>query len=106
MEHLCLVSYYNNRSGISNCVFKWDEEDTRLLLQAKKQEMIITGVPSPTEVSAKTAIKREEMARHCRRRTRGAKQTEELIDSLLLSLTGATDSLGIPLFSEAEGCVE
>ena len=62
--------------------------------------MAIAGVPSPTEVAAKKAIKREVMARHCRRRTRGTEQTVQLIDSLLLSLSTATDTLGIPLFSE------
>ena len=87
-------------SGISNCVFEWDEEDTKLLVKAKQQEMIIAGVPSPTEMAARKATKKEEMARHCRRRTRGAEQTEKLIDSLLLSLSTATDTLGIPLFSE------
>ena len=86
--------------GISNCVFEWDEDDTKLLVKAKQQEMAIAGVPSPTELAARKAIKREEMARHCRRRTRGTKQTVQLIDSLLLSLSTATDTLGIPLFSE------
>ena len=81
-------------------MFEWDEEDTKLLIKAKQQGMAIAGVPSPTELAAKKAIKREEMARHCRRRTRGTEQTIQLIDSLLLSLSTATDSLGIPLFSE------
>ena len=58
-------------------------------------------MPLPSEVAAKNAIKKEEMARHCRRRTRGTDATKKLIDSLLLSLSAATDTLGVPLFAES-----
>lgn len=63
--------------------------------------MIQAGVPSPSETAAQKAIGKEEMARHCRRKTRGTEKTEQLIESLLLSFSTATDSLGGPLFSEA-----
>ena len=46
------------------------------------------------------AVTREELARHCRRRTRGAGLTLQLIEDLLLQLSTATDSLGVPVFSE------
>ena len=72
-----------------------------LLLRAKCLELEMTGVPSPSEVAAKNAIKKEEMARHCRRRTRGTDATKKLTDSLLLSFSAATDTLGVPLFAES-----
>ena len=88
-------------AGISNCLFEWDGDYIKLLVQAKHQELVQAGIPSPCELAATKAIGKEEMARHCRRRTRGAEKTEELIESLLLSLSAATDTLGVPLFSEA-----
>ena len=47
------------------------------------------------------AITREELSRHCCRRTRGAELTLELIERLLLELSSplATDSSGEPVLS-------
>ena len=52
-----------------------------LLLRAKRLELEMTGVPLPSEVAAKNAIKKEEMARHCRR-TRGTDATKILCSCL------------------------
>ena len=41
------------------------------------------------------AVTREELARHCRRRTKGAAITESLIEALLLELVSA--SVGVPV---------
>lgn len=41
---------------------------------------------------------KDELARHCRRRTRGTTVTIKIIDQLIASLLDATDSLGVPLF--------
>ncbi len=46
------------------------------------------------------ALTRDELARHCRRRTRGLQQTINLVEELILSLSAATDSLGVPLLKE------
>ena len=46
------------------------------------------------------AITKEKLARHCRRRTRGEGLTLQLIEDLLLQLSTATDSLGVPMFGE------
>ena len=46
------------------------------------------------------AVTKEELSRHCRRRTRGAELTLQLIEELLLRLSTATDSLGVPVISE------
>lgn len=66
----------------------------KLLVTAKLKELLSTGVQSPSELAS------EEMARHCRRRTQVAEKTIELIDVLLFSHSGATDSLEVPLFKE------
>lgn len=45
---------------------------------------------------------KEELARHCRGRTRGAEVTMGLIESLLLSLSTSTDTMGVPLLKGEE----
>ena len=59
-----------------------------------------TGIPNPSEAAVRKAISREEAARHCRRRTRGVAKTTEMIENLILSLSSATDTLGVPLLKE------
>ena len=54
-------------------------------------------VPSPSDSAVRKAITKEELARHCKRRTRGAQETSKLIEDLLLSFSSATDTLGVPL---------
>ena len=85
---------------LSNAIFEWDQRDYDLLLSAKRAELIRAGVPTPSDFAVKKAVTSEELAKHCRRRTRGAKETVELIEALLLSLSPATDSLGVPLLRE------
>ena len=46
------------------------------------------------------AVMKDELSRHCRRRTRGAELTLQFIEELLLRLSTATDSLGVPVISE------
>ena len=43
------------------------------------------------------AVTREELSRHCHRRTRGAEVTLQLIKELLLQLSMATNYLGVPV---------
>lgn len=85
---------------LSSCIFEWEERDVDLLMSAKRSELQSAGVPNPTDSAVMKAISRKEMARHCRRRTRGAAETLHLIETLLLSLSGATDTLGVPLFRD------
>ena len=56
-------------------------------------------VRDPSMSAIQKAITKEELARHCRRRTRGAEMTLKLIEDLLLQLSTATDSLDVPVFS-------
>lgn len=85
---------------LSHCIYEWDEEDYDLLMRAKGGELTQAGVRNPSSTAIRKAITREELARHCRRRTRGHESTLELIEALLLALSPATDTLGVPLFRE------
>ncbi len=85
---------------LSTAIFEWDETDYQRLVEAKLGEMMVAGLRNPSESAAKKAIKVAELARHCKRRTRGTAATIHLIESLLLTLKEATDSLGVPLIGE------
>lgn len=87
-------------SQLSSCVFEWDAEDYQLLLRAKEAELIAAGMQHPSGTGVRKAITKEELARHCRRRTRGVDRTIDLLEALLLSLSSATDTLGNPLLRE------
>ena len=54
----------------------------------------------PTEAAMRKAITWEEAARHCQRQTRGVAETEEMLESSLLSSSSATDTLCVPLLKE------
>ena len=87
-------------SRLSSCIFEWDESDVEALLEAKRAELSIAGVPSPSVAAAKPAVRSKELACHCQSRTRGVERTVEMIEALLLSLSNATDLLGVPLLRE------
>ena len=62
-------------SCLSAAIFEWDREDFELLLSAKKAEMIAAGITVPSTTAVQKAISKDELAKHCRRRTRGVKET-------------------------------
>ncbi|XP_052471905.1 uncharacterized protein LOC128028665 [Carassius gibelio] len=68
---------------LSACIFEWDAGDVERLKEA------CGGKPTA-----------KELARHCRRRTRGAKETKELIEQLLNDFMEATDTMGVRLFDK------
>ena len=84
-------------SRLSAAIFEWDREDFELLLSAKKAEMIAAGITVPSTTGVQKAISKDELAKHCRRRTGGVKETTDNIEALLLSFSAATDTLGAPL---------
>ena len=84
-------------SRLSGCIYEWDEEDYTRLMNSKRGELIQAGVPNPSMSATSKAITKEELARHCRRRTRGVEETTRLIEELLLTMSHATDTLGVPL---------
>ena len=85
-------------SCLSKCLFQWDEADYQLLAKTKRDELIRAELTNPSESAIQKATTKLELARHCRRRTRGAIESAKLIETLLLSLSVATDSLGVRLF--------
>ena len=85
---------------ISGCIFKWDADDHRLLQQAKRAMLQDAGIASPSESAIRKAITRDELALHCRRRTRGSEATVTAIETLLLALADATNTLGVPLLTD------
>jgi len=88
------------QARLSNCIFEWDEGDYELLISAKKSVLVREGIPNPSTRTITKSITRNELARHCRRRTRGVQETTRLVEELLLSLALATDSIGVPLLKE------
>ena len=84
-------------SRLASCIFEWDREDVERLKRAKHEELKAAGIPNPSDSVVRKAITKSEMARHCKRRTRGAAATKEAIDHLLLELSTCTDNLGVPL---------
>ncbi|XP_034395653.1 uncharacterized protein LOC117735246 [Cyclopterus lumpus] len=71
-------------------IFVWDQEDMALLKRAMEAE----GPGAWSRVSLK------EMARHCRRRTRGAQETERLIEETLDHFKSASDGMAILLLDQ------
>ena len=69
-------------------------------MDAKKSEMRQAGITNISDNAVKKAIKREELAKHCRRGTRGVETTIKMVEELLLGLSSATDTLGVPLLRE------
>ncbi|CAL8257266.1 unnamed protein product [Arctogadus glacialis] len=77
---------------LSFTIFEWDGEDVRRLMEAKQSS---EGRDAQVTLSAK------ELARHCRRRTRGAAETERLIQEVLDAFCHVTDTMGVPLIDRA-----
>ena len=92
--------YPLSMSRLSVCIFEWDAADLALLCAAKRQQLQSQGQSSLTESDLKRYLTKEELALHCRRRTRGEETTIQLLEDLLRGLMGTkgNDSLGVPLF--------
>ena len=86
--------------SISKEIFEWDPKDVNLLTQAKKEELEMAGISNPPPGAVKRAITKKELAKHCKRRTRGSEQTILLLNQLFQSMKGKTDTLGVPLLRE------
>lgn len=86
--------------SLARCIFEWDADDLALLYSAKRGELEMAGVTNPSEEVITKAVTKEEMARHCRRWTRGVEETSRLIESLMTTMSTATDALGVPLFRD------
>lgn len=89
-------------SWISACIFEWDAADVSLLRQAKRALLMSQGWPALTDADVNKHLTREELALHCRRRTRGKETTILLLEQLLTELMSnkGNDSLGVPLLDK------
>nr|XP_021326567.1 uncharacterized protein LOC101885087 [Danio rerio] len=89
-------------SRISACIFEWDAADVSLLRQAKRALLMSQGWPALTDADVNKHLTREELALHCRRRTRGEETTILLLEQLLTELMSnkGNDSLGVPLLDK------
>ncbi|XP_072219001.1 uncharacterized protein [Leuresthes tenuis] len=87
---------------LSSCIFEWDRGDVALLRQAKREQLRQEGVPGITDTLVDQHIRKDELALHCRRQTRGEQRTIVMIQQLLNELMGAKgrDSLGVPLLDQ------
>ncbi len=86
-------------SRLSSCIFEWDSGDVALLRQTMREQLKREGVPGITEKLVDQQITKDKLALHCRRRTRGERQTIIMIEQLLNELMGVKgrDYLGVPL---------
>ncbi len=73
---------------LSLAIFEWDRGDVARLKEAKQST---EGRDAQAKLTAK------ELARHCRRRTRGREETERLVREVLDSFWEAVDTMGVPL---------
>ncbi|RXN02313.1 Carboxyl-terminal PDZ ligand of neuronal nitric oxide synthase [Labeo rohita] len=87
-------------SKLSSCIFEWDKDDISRLKEAKKTMLLKKhGGHIPTEAQILSSITSNELAKHCRRRTRGVEETRALIQGLLDSMWELTDTTGLHLIN-------
>ncbi|XP_071962853.1 uncharacterized protein [Antedon mediterranea] len=90
---------------LSACIFEWSADDVELLKLAKREQLIASKKHSnPTDDIILKNISKKEYALHCRRTTRGTRETANLIRELLTSLDGeeGRDTMGVPLLDSEQ----
>ena len=94
--------YASFMSRLSHCIFMWDQGDLTALKEAKRAELGADRKHS-SEADVMRCISRSELALHCRRTTRGTKETQALIKSHIQAYDGdgGRDTLGVPLINSA-----
>lgn len=87
-------------SKLSSCIFEWDERDITRLKEVKRTGLKrkSAGHP-PTDAQVEASITAKELAKHCRRRTRGVEETRAMIESLLQAMWDLTDTAGLRLIN-------
>ncbi|CAL8343348.1 unnamed protein product [Merluccius merluccius] len=85
----------------SSCIFEWDKQDICLLKEAKRAELKKKHQGhEPTDAQVLASISSKELAKHCRRKTRGVEETRALIKSLLDSMWQLVDGTGLHLINQ------
>ena len=90
--------YPSFMAQLSGTIFEFDPDDLKALITAKAAELRERGFSNVTDPVVTRHLTRSEYKRHCRRRTRGAETTLELLGGLLEQLKDEVDLLGVPLF--------
>ncbi|XP_030855412.1 uncharacterized protein LOC115929700 [Strongylocentrotus purpuratus] len=69
-------------------------------MEAKRAVLDGQHILNPTDQYVISSISQKEMARHCKRKTRGAEETTRLIGDLIEALDReqGLDTIGVPLF--------
>ncbi|XP_019747785.1 uncharacterized protein LOC109529068 [Hippocampus comes] len=75
---------------LASAIFEWDERDLERLKRAKQA----------AQDGGRVVLKAKELERHCRRRTRGAEETERLVQEVLDHFWEAKDTMGNPLIHQ------
>ncbi|KAI4791876.1 hypothetical protein KUCAC02_033746 [Chaenocephalus aceratus] len=87
-------------SKMSSCIFEWDKDDISHLKDAKTSELKkLHAGQTPSEAQVLANISSSELAKHCRRRTRGIEESRALIQDLLNSMWELTDTSGLRLIN-------
>ena len=66
----------------------------------KKGELTQAYIPGPCPSAVRNLLATKELSWHCRRKTRGHEETFKDIEALLLALSPAINTLGVPLFED------
>ncbi|XP_067280900.1 uncharacterized protein [Pseudorasbora parva] len=86
---------------LSACIFVWDEGDVALLREANRRELEQRqGITGLTEEQLTGRLTSKQLARHCRRCTRGVEETEQLIGAIVEAFKDARETMGIPLVDQ------
>ena len=87
-------------SKLSSCIFEWDKSHIENLTQAKRAELVKKHPGhNPSSSQGLASITSSELAKHCRRKTRGVEETRSLIQRLLDSMWDLTDTTGLHLLN-------
>ncbi|XP_055011456.1 uncharacterized protein LOC129409435 [Boleophthalmus pectinirostris] len=87
-------------SKLSSSIFEWDKQDVCTLKEAKRAELKKKHHGrEPTDAQVLATINTRELARHCRRRTRGVEETRAPIKCLLDSMWQLVDGTGLHLIN-------
>jgi len=94
--------YATFMAHLSRCIFSWDQEDMDRLLAAKRAELE-GQLMQPSDADVLRRLSKSELALHCKRTTRGTRETVDLITQLVQSFEGerGRDTLGVPLINSA-----
>ncbi|XP_056615538.1 uncharacterized protein LOC130430446 [Triplophysa dalaica] len=86
---------------LSACIFEWDEGDVVMLKEAKRRELEqCQGVTGLTDELLMRKLNPKQLAKHCRRRTRGTEVTERMIGETLEGFKDAKETIGISLMDQ------